>query len=86
MWLQAWSARAAEIRSQPETVAIAKTRIALNRRIDRFFGRVRNGYMVIARREPLRVAVVDARGTPSQTHAKILEVVRTKLRLPAKAQ
>jgi dTMP kinase len=51
-----------------------------------FFGRVRNGYMVIARREPGRVAVVDARGTPSQTHAKILEVVRAKLRLPAKAQ
>jgi dTMP kinase len=51
-----------------------------------FFGRVRNSYMVIARREPGRVAVVDARGTPSQTHAKILEVVRVKLRLPTKAQ
>jgi hypothetical protein len=25
--------------------------------------------------------VVDARGTPSQTHAKILDVVKQKLRL-----
>lgn len=46
-----------------------------------FFGRVRNGYMAIARREAARVVVVDARGTPSQTHAKIVEVVNRKLRL-----
>ena len=46
-----------------------------------FFGRVRNGYLAIARRETGRVVVVDARGTPSQTHAKILDVVKQKLRL-----
>jgi thymidylate kinase len=40
--------------------------------------------MAIARREPERVVVIDARGTPSQTHAKILEAVKTRLRLPAK--
>ena len=49
-----------------------------------FFGRVRQGYMTIARREPERVVVIDARGTPSQTHAKILEAVKTRLRLPAR--
>jgi dTMP kinase len=51
-----------------------------------FFGRVRHGYLAIAKREADRVEVVDARGTPSQTHAKILEVVLRRLRLPARAQ
>jgi dTMP kinase len=46
-----------------------------------FFGRVREGFAAIARREPGRVAVIDARGTPRQTHQKILEVVRRKLKL-----
>ena len=49
-----------------------------------FFGRVRNGYLAIARRESGRVVVVDARGTPSQTHATILEVVKQKFRLNSK--
>jgi len=46
-----------------------------------FFGRVRAGYLAIARREPGRVVIVDARGTPGQTHERILEVVRRKLKL-----
>jgi dTMP kinase len=46
-----------------------------------FFARVREGYATIARREPGRVAIVDARGTPGQTHQRILELVRKKLRL-----
>jgi len=46
-----------------------------------FFARVRDGFVAIARREPVRVAVVDARGTPGQTHQKILEVVRKKLKV-----
>jgi dTMP kinase len=46
-----------------------------------FFARVREGYLAIARREPGRVVTVDARGTPEQTHQRILEVVRRKLRL-----
>jgi dTMP kinase len=49
-----------------------------------FFARVRNGYLAIARREPQRVVVVDARGTPAATHLKILDVVCRKLRLSAK--
>ena len=43
-----------------------------------FFVRVREGYLAIARREPGRVAVVDARGTPGQTHEKIIEIVAKK--------
>lgn len=46
-----------------------------------FFSRVHAAYMEIAKREPERVFVVDARGTPDRTHAKILEIVRTKLAL-----
>jgi dTMP kinase len=46
-----------------------------------FFGRVREGYMTIAKREPGRVVMVDARGTPGQTHGKIVEVVRKKLKI-----
>jgi hypothetical protein len=45
---------------------------------------VRNGYLAIARREPQRVNVVNARGTPAATHLKILDVVCRKLRLAAK--
>jgi len=46
-----------------------------------FFARVREGYAAIAKREPARVVMVDARGTPGQTHAKIADVVRRKLKL-----
>ena len=44
-----------------------------------FFSRVRTAYLEIAKREPQRVIVVDARGTPDQTHARILEIVNPKL-------
>ena len=46
-----------------------------------FFGRVRQAYLAIARRETGRVALVDARGTPLQTHERIMDVVRQKLKL-----
>jgi thymidylate kinase len=42
---------------------------------------VREGYLAIAKREPGRVVIVDARGTPGQTHQKIVEVVSIKLAL-----
>jgi len=44
-----------------------------------FFSRVRSSYLEIAKREPDRVFLVDARGTPDQTHNKILEIVGSKL-------
>jgi dTMP kinase len=46
-----------------------------------FFGRVRSAYLAIADREPERVVVVDARGTPEATHKQILQIVRRKLKL-----
>jgi dTMP kinase len=46
-----------------------------------FFARVRDGYMAIAKREPARIVIVDARGTKEQTHEKIVEIVRKKLKL-----
>jgi dTMP kinase len=49
-----------------------------------FFGRVRNAYLAIAAREPERVVVVDARGTPEETHRRIVQIVRRKLKLAAK--
>ena len=49
-----------------------------------FFGRVRQAYLAIAAREPQRVIVVDARGTPEETHRQIVSIVRRKLKLAAK--
>jgi dTMP kinase len=46
-----------------------------------FFGRVRHSYLAIAHREPQRVQVVNARGTPAETHAAIMELVRKKLKI-----
>ncbi len=46
-----------------------------------FFGRVREGFAHIAKREPGRVVTVDARGTPGKTHQQIVEIVRRKLKL-----
>ena len=45
-----------------------------------FFGRVGNAYHAIAAREPHRVQVVDARGTPRETHAAIVNIVKKKLK------
>jgi dTMP kinase len=46
-----------------------------------FFGRVRHAYLAIATREPHRVQVVNARGTPLETHAIIMELVKKKLKI-----
>ena len=46
-----------------------------------FFGRVRQAYLAIAARERHRVHIVNARGTASETHAVIMELVRKKLKI-----
>jgi dTMP kinase len=46
-----------------------------------FFGRVRHAYLAIASREPQRMHVINARGTPAETHAVIMELVRKKLKI-----
>jgi dTMP kinase len=46
-----------------------------------FFARVHEGYLTIAKREHARVVLVDARGTPTQTHSRVVEIVRHKLKL-----
>jgi dTMP kinase len=51
-----------------------------------FFGRVRDGYIAIAKREPGRVVMVDARGMPQQTHEKIVEIVSSKVGLSGAAK
>lgn len=50
-----------------------------------FFGRVRSGYLAIADRESQRVALVNARGTPAQTHVLIMDAVRRSLKLSPKS-
>jgi dTMP kinase len=45
-----------------------------------FFSRVRHAYLAIAAREPQRVHVINARGTPGETHEVIMELVRKKLK------
>jgi dTMP kinase len=50
-----------------------------------FFGRVRSAYLAIAVREPQRVVVVDARGSPDETHRKIVEIVQRRLKIEAKS-
>ena len=49
-----------------------------------FFARVHAGYLAIAAREPQRVVSVDASGSPTQTHRRIMEVVSRKSKLTAR--
>jgi dTMP kinase len=45
------------------------------------FDRVQEGYRAIAKREPGRVVAVDASGTPTQTHRRIMDAVQRKLKV-----
>jgi dTMP kinase len=51
-----------------------------------FFTRVREAYLKIARREPQRVFMVDARRAPEVVHAEIVAEVRRRLQFTAKAR
>jgi dTMP kinase len=46
-----------------------------------FFNRVHAGYRAIAAREPQRVVAIDASGSPTQTHRRIMEVIGGRLKL-----
>ena len=46
-----------------------------------FFARVREGYAAIAKREPQRVAVIDATGPVPQTHRSILSALVKRLKI-----
>ncbi len=50
-----------------------------------FFVRVHRAYLAIAQREAKRVATINARGTPNETHKKIMEAVSARLKLNTKA-
>jgi dTMP kinase len=49
-----------------------------------FFTRVHDTFNTIAQREPGRVVVVNARGTPEETYGRILAIVGTRFKLGAK--
>ena len=74
-------------RARRRNRAHSKTNASDENRFERenraFFTRVRAAYLEIAKRETGRIALVDARGTPDQTHTKILEIVRRRLHLSA---
>ncbi len=76
-------------RARRRNLARGKTQTSDENRFEQenraFFTRVRSAYLEIAKREPERVFVVDARGTPDQTQGKILDIVSRRLSLPKSA-
>jgi len=41
-----------------------------------FHQRVRDGYLDLARREPARIIVLDARGSVDEVHHRVLETIQ----------
>lgn len=50
-----------------------------------FFERVHAAYLAIAKREPQRVMLVNARGPAAETHKQIVEIVQRKLKLESES-
>jgi dTMP kinase len=75
------SVERARRRNQARTSSEASDENRFEQENRAFFARVHAAYIDIAKREPERVFVVDARGTPEQTHATILEIVVGQLGL-----
>lgn len=75
------SVERARRRNQSRAVEGTSDENRFERENQAFFTRVRTAYLAIAKREPERVFVVNARGTPDQTAAKIWEIVSSELTL-----
>lgn len=75
------SVRRARRRNKAQTTQSTSDENRFEKENQAFFGRVRHAYLAIAKREPQRVKLVDARGTINQTHKKILELVQKHLKL-----
>jgi len=65
-------------RNQAQTSSATSDENRFERENRAFFTRVRSAYLEIAKREPERVFVVDARGSPEQTHLKIVAIMEKK--------
>jgi dTMP kinase len=74
------SVERARRRNQARNVGGSSDENRFERENRAFFARVRTAYLEIAKREPNRMVVVDARGTPDQTHEKIMGIVFEKMR------
>lgn len=70
-------------RARRRNAAAANNSVPDENRFEResysFFTRVRDGYHAIAKREPQRVAMVDARRPPEVVHPEIVGLVRERL-------
>jgi dTMP kinase len=75
-------------RGRGKTRVLEQNRIHDESRFERenqaFFERVHRAYHEIARREPERVVVIDARRSIDTVHSDIVQLVETRLGLPAK--
>src|SRR6266853_442167 len=69
---------------QPDLTILMDSDVAASVERARRRNKADAAYLAIAAREPQRVALVDARGTAAESHARIVEIVRRKMKLAAK--
>lgn len=75
----AYSVERARRRNQKQSTLQAADENRFEQENRAFFKRVHEGFWAIARREPERVFVVDARRAPDIVHAEILDAVRSRV-------